>query len=274
MPINVPDIEGPIRVPRRPKPVLQLQTARMRDDGSIETEGPERIGTNEHIPSKKRWTSLVGCSVEQKRHEIERAIQRLRALASPSIIDKVSDLPKRWVWGIRREDSSELWLLVHAPRAPLRELGHAIADALFGDTNALIFADCSLAENSNYHLFGTPPGYRGCLEGGVITNHLKIRPESLVILSNFEFADEGTLNAIHNFARNGECGPLVARGAEVCRVSGRDAVFVLATTRAFSKMKNASKKALLKSFKTGRSDIDWQYLYSIRGAPLLIWNMS
>lgn len=30
---NVPDIEGPVRVPKRPKPVLQPQTARMRDYG-------------------------------------------------------------------------------------------------------------------------------------------------------------------------------------------------------------------------------------------------
>jgi hypothetical protein len=158
-------------------------------------------------------------------------------------------------------------------------MGRALASALFHDSTAFIITDCSVPENSRYGLFGAPPGYQGSMQGGVITNHLKIRPELIVMLSNFEYADESTLTIVDNFARHGTGYNLVARGAEVCDVSRRDAMFVLATTRAFSGINaderhgttSTARERLLASLQAARPELDWSYYYTIEGAELCIW---
>ena len=91
-----------------------------------------------------------------------------------------------------------------------------------------------------------------------------------MILSNFEFADSDTLNKIHSLARNGEA-LLVARGADVSKVSAMDAVLVLATTRTFSDVGDTPRETLLEWLKYGRPDFNW-YGHEIHFAAVLVWN--
>jgi ATP-dependent Clp protease ATP-binding subunit ClpA len=132
---------------------------------------------------------------------IDRAVQPLKDLLPQchSAAEAVAKLARRWSVLVRSDtDTAHLWLIVHSPALSVQIMASALAGALFHDSTAFTIVDCSVPENSQDELFGAPPGYKGCLEGGFITNQLKIRPELIVMLSNFEYADEGSLNVIHN----------------------------------------------------------------------------
>jgi len=273
--------DGPVQLPKRPVPVPQFSTARQRTDGTVEPEGPGPIRPDELIPPKRWWASLEGGSIHDIEHAMQSAMQSLKDLLPPcpAAADAVAKLIRhRSVLGHSDKDTSKLWLLVHSPALSLQTIAMALASALFDDSTAFTIADCSVPKNSQHGLFGARPGYEGCLQGGIITNLLKIRPELIVMLSNFEYADEGTFNVIHNFARSGKAH-LVARGAEVSDVSGRDALFVLATTRAFSDINidesrsitSTARQKFLISLQVARPELDWSYYYTIQGAELCIW---
>lgn len=72
----------------------------------------------------------------------------------------------------------------------------AIASEVYGDEKALIRLDMS--EYSEKHsvsrLCGTSPGYIGYDDGGVLTNAIKKRPYSVVLLDEIEKADDAVFN--------------------------------------------------------------------------------
>ena len=78
------------------------------------------------------------------------------------------------------------------------ELARALAEFLFGDENALIRIDMS--EYSERHtvsrLVGAPPGYVGYEEGGQLTEAVRRRPYSVVLLDEIEKAHPEIFNVL------------------------------------------------------------------------------
>jgi len=134
-------------------------------------------------------------------------------------------------------------------------------------------ADCAVAENDGDYLFGAPPGYQGYLEGGIISNHLKRRPESVVMLQNFEFADASTLGEMHLVARKPTGRVWGTRGGDRSEVPLSDAHFVLATTRTFSESGDDPSAMLVNWLKSARQDYQHWYGHGITiEAKVLVWN--
>lgn len=250
------EAHGPIALPKRREPVPMLETAMQRIDGTVEVARPKRIGADEQIAPKRRWESIGD---EQTIRELRLALQPIKDLGAPNIVEAISNL----IWdnklfGHDYANCVQLWVLIHRSDAPLRELGQAISTALFGDANALIMADCAEDKNDGDYLFGAPPGYEGYLQGGVISNHLKTRPESVVMLQNFEFADGSTLGMMDRIARNAQGQVWGTRGGERSELPLTDALFVLATTRTFSDKGNDPEATLVTWLKNARPDYnDW-----------------
>ena len=70
------------------------------------------------------------------------------------------------------------------------ELARALAEALFGDENALIPLDMSefMASHHAARLLGAPPGYAGHEQAGQLTEAVKRRPYSVVLFDEVEKA--------------------------------------------------------------------------------------
>jgi ATP-dependent Clp protease ATP-binding subunit ClpA len=70
------------------------------------------------------------------------------------------------------------------------ELSKALAEFLFGDENAIIRLDMSEFhdEHTVARLIGAPPGYKGTERGGQLTEALRRRPYSVVLLDEVEKA--------------------------------------------------------------------------------------
>jgi ATP-dependent Clp protease ATP-binding subunit ClpC len=78
------------------------------------------------------------------------------------------------------------------------ELSKALATFLFGDENSLITLDMS--EYSEKHnvarLFGAPPGYVGYEEGGQLTERVRRKPFSVILLDEIEKAHPDVFNTL------------------------------------------------------------------------------
>jgi len=70
------------------------------------------------------------------------------------------------------------------------ELSKALAEALFGDENAIIRVDMSeyMEKHSTSKIIGSPPGYVGYEEGGQLTEKVRRHPYSVVLFDEIEKA--------------------------------------------------------------------------------------
>jgi ATP-dependent Clp protease ATP-binding subunit ClpB len=78
------------------------------------------------------------------------------------------------------------------------ELAKALAEVLFDDENAVVRIDMSeyQEKHSVARLVGAPPGYVGYDEGGQLTEAVRRRPYSIVLLDEIEKAHPDTFNVL------------------------------------------------------------------------------
>jgi ATP-dependent Clp protease ATP-binding subunit ClpC len=78
------------------------------------------------------------------------------------------------------------------------ELARALAEALFGDENAMIRVDMSeyTERHTTARLIGAPPGYVGYEEGGQLTEKVRRKPYSVVLLDEIEKAHPEVFNIL------------------------------------------------------------------------------
>ncbi|MFD2672502.1 ATP-dependent protease ATP-binding subunit ClpC [Marinicrinis sediminis] len=85
------------------------------------------------------------------------------------------------------------------------ELARALAEAMFGDENAVIRIDMSeyMEKHSTSRLVGAPPGYVGYDEGGQLTEKVRRKPYSVVLLDEIEKAHPEVFNILLQVLEDG-----------------------------------------------------------------------
>jgi len=78
------------------------------------------------------------------------------------------------------------------------ELARALAESMFGDEDAMIRVDMSefMERHSTARLVGAPPGYVGFEEGGQLTEKVRRKPYSVVLLDEVEKAHPEVFNIL------------------------------------------------------------------------------
>jgi ATP-dependent Clp protease ATP-binding subunit ClpC len=78
------------------------------------------------------------------------------------------------------------------------ELSKALAEAMFGDENAIIRVDMSefMEKHSVSKLVGSPPGYVGYDEGGQLTEKIRRKPYSVILFDEIEKAHPDVFNIL------------------------------------------------------------------------------
>ncbi|MCX5637328.1 MAG: ATP-dependent chaperone ClpB [Planctomycetota bacterium] len=78
------------------------------------------------------------------------------------------------------------------------ELSKALADFLFNDPNAMVRVDMSefMEQHSVARLIGAPPGYVGYEEGGRLTEAVRRKPYSVILLDEIEKAHPDVFNVL------------------------------------------------------------------------------
>jgi len=104
------------------------------------------------------------------------------------------------------------------------ELGKALAEALFGDEDAMVTIDMSeyMERHTVSRLVGAPPGYIGYEEGGQLTEAVRRRPYSVVLLDEIEKAHPEVFNVLLQVLEEGRLTEAKGRAVDF-----RNTVFIM-----------------------------------------------
>jgi len=162
----------------------------------------EEVGPDDIADVVSAWTGIpAGRLLEGETDKLLRMEEFLgkRLVAQTSAVRTVSDAVRRSRAGISDPDRPTGSFLFLGPTGVGKtELAKSLADFLFDDERAMIRIDMS--EYSERHsvarLIGAPPGYVGYEEGGQLTEAVRRRPYSVVLLDEVEKAHEQTFDIL------------------------------------------------------------------------------
>src|SRR5699024_3627369 len=85
------------------------------------------------------------------------------------------------------------------------ELSRALAEKMFADKDAMILIDMSeyMEKHATSRLVGSPPGYVGYEEGGQLTEKVRTKPYSVVLLDEVEKAHPEVFNILLQVLEDG-----------------------------------------------------------------------
>ncbi|MEU8587059.1 ATP-dependent chaperone ClpB [Streptomyces sp. NPDC048664] len=164
------------------------------EEASKDTMVKDQVGPDDIADVVASWTGIpAGRLLEgetQKLLRMEEEIGR-RLIGQSEAVRAVSDAVRRSRAGISDPDRPTGSFLFLGPTGVGKtELAKALADFLFDDERAMVRIDMS--EYSEKHsvarLVGAPPGYVGYEEGGQLTEAVRRRPYSVVLLDEVEKA--------------------------------------------------------------------------------------
>ena len=122
-----------------------------------------------------------------------------RVVGQEAAVTAVSDAVRRSRSGLNDERKPVgSFLFLGTTGVGKTELAKALADALFSDEQAMIRLDMSEFQESHSvsRLVGSPPGYIGHDEGGQLTEAVRRRPYSIVLLDEIEKAHNDVFNVL------------------------------------------------------------------------------
>ena len=149
-----------------------------------------------------RWTGIpVARLMEGEREKLlhmEDILHR-RVISQDEAVEKVSDAILRSRAGIQDPNRPLGSFLFLGPTGVGKtELAKALAEALFDDENNIVRIDMSeyMEKFSVSRLIGAPPGYVGYEEGGQLTEAVRRKPYSVVLLDEIEKAHPDVFNIL------------------------------------------------------------------------------
>ncbi|MCL2543253.1 MAG: AAA family ATPase, partial [Nocardioidaceae bacterium] len=175
--------------------------SRMRNVQAAEASEPaaeklvgEEVGATQVAEVVEAWTGIPTGRMLQgetaKLLEMEQVIGE-RLIGQSAAVTAVSDAVRRARAGVADPDRPTGSFLFLGPTGVGKtELAKSLADFLFDDERAIVRIDMSeyAEKHSVSRLVGAPPGYVGYDEGGQLTEAVRRRPYSVVLLDEVEKA--------------------------------------------------------------------------------------
>ena len=149
-----------------------------------------------------RWTGIpVSKLMEGEREKLLHMedILHKRVIGQDEAVEKVSEAILRSRAGIANPDQPIGSFLFLGPTGVGKtELAKALAEALFDDEHSMVRIDMSeyMEKFSVSRLIGAPPGYVGYEEGGQLTEAVRRKPYSVVLLDEVEKAHPDVFNIL------------------------------------------------------------------------------
>src|SRR6056297_3565101 len=156
-----------------------------------------------------RWTGIpVTKLLEEEAKKLQRMEETLseRVIGQDNAIEAVSDAIRRSRAGIAEEDKPMGSFIFLGPTGVGKtETAKALAEFLFNNEDAMIRLDMSeyMEKYSTSKMIGSPPGYVGHDEGGQLTEKIRRRPYSVVLLDEIEKAHPEIFNMLLQILEDG-----------------------------------------------------------------------
>ncbi|MBN1880171.1 ATP-dependent Clp protease ATP-binding subunit [bacterium] len=182
---------------------LRQKSDEIRRDWRMEmVDQPVMVGVDDVSQVVSQWTGVplrrLQESESQKLLQMEEDIHR-RIIAQDEAIGAVVRAIRRSRSGLKDHTKPIGSFIFLGPTGVGKtELARALAENLFGDEKAMISIDMSefMEKHSVSRLVGSPPGYVGYGEGGQLTEKVRRRPYSVVLLDEIEKASPEIFNIL------------------------------------------------------------------------------
>ncbi|EIJ40199.1 ATP-dependent chaperone ClpB [Galbibacter orientalis DSM 19592] len=191
---------GKIKEAQEKLETLQKQLEEQQAGGSNLIK--EEVTNDDIAEVVAKWTGIPVTKMLQSEREkllnLEDELHR-RVVGQEEAIESVSDAIRRSRAGL--QDANRpigSFLFLGTTGVGKTELAKALADYLFDDESAMTRIDMSEYQerHSVSRLVGAPPGYVGYDEGGQLTEAVRRRPYSVVLLDEIEKAHPDTFNIL------------------------------------------------------------------------------
>jgi len=138
------------------------------------------------------------------------------------------------------------------------ELSKALAEAMFGDEDALIRFDMSeyMEKHTVSRLVGSPPGYVGHEEGGQLTEKVRRKPYSVVLFDEIEKAHPDIFNILLQILDDG-----ILTDSQGRKVDFRNTVIIM-TSNLGARMITENKSLGFSAGDSGKTERDYERIKS------------
>lgn len=162
----------------------------------------EQVEAEEIADIVSRWTGIpvtkMLSSERQKLLKLEDELHQ-RVIGQDQAIEAVSDAVRRSRAGLQDEQRPiGSFMFLGSTGVGKTELARSLAEFLFDDEDAMVRIDMSeyMEKHSVSRLVGSPPGYVGYEEGGQLTEAVRRKPYSVVLLDEIEKAHADVFNIL------------------------------------------------------------------------------
>jgi ATP-dependent Clp protease ATP-binding subunit ClpB len=189
---------GKIKETQEQLDALKITLAEQQENALIK----EEVTGDDVAEIVARWTGIpVSKMLQSEREKLLQLEQELhkRVVGQNEAIEAVSDAIRRSRAGLQDPKKPiGSFLFLGTTGVGKTELAKSLAQYLFDDENAMTRIDMSEYQEKHAvsRLVGAPPGYVGYDEGGQLTEAVRQRPYSVVLLDEIEKAHPDTFNIL------------------------------------------------------------------------------
>ncbi|HBF62818.1 MAG TPA: type VI secretion system ATPase TssH, partial [Gammaproteobacteria bacterium] len=162
----------------------------------------DRVTAEEIAEVVAKWTGIpvarLMSAEKQRLLHLEEELSK-RVVGQQSGIEAVSQAVRRARAGLAEQDRPNGSFMFLGPTGVGKtELCKALAEVLFDSADAMLRIDMSefMEKHSVARLIGAPPGYVGYEEGGYLTEAVRRKPYSLILLDEIEKAHADVFNIL------------------------------------------------------------------------------
>ena len=171
----------------------------VQEDGALL---PEAVDAELIAQVVSRWTGIPATRLlETEREKLMHMEERIheRLIGQDAAVKSISEAVRRARAGLQ-ETTRPLgsFLLLGPTGVGKTELARSLAEFLFDDEHAMVRVDMTefMEKHSVSRLIGAPPGYVGYDEGGVLTEAVRRKPHSVLLLDEVEKAHPDVFNVL------------------------------------------------------------------------------